>query len=684
LYRICRIFFIIFSQNFKPLKTQDMQTIKSAIVLTICLLSSKILFAQHTGLNEIRPVKQFSFSAGEKKVLPGKSEETAPNGAVKGEDIIGNLALVSLFYQNWCYTDGRYNHNNFATEKGEISDENGSIRLEAYRIYEPTHKASEFLASQHNIYFRFNNKHDYAVYQFSDNAFRKVGQVFAKDVKENGFTKIDQLTVSNLTGSAVYVFVPEKTVLSVYNPINNIVDAGKLMQTSLGDVYKIRYHVGASIFDNLSNNQADTRHYFPVELENSQTAVVWQDAANLSVYVTTIDKHFAKSETKKLPNPNGGFLVAAAGSPKGEVFYFTIFEQDKKPLDATLSKFNIKTGASALNKIDASQKLDMYAYGKETASLAYSGDKLLLMFARTMNKSSDGLNHQGGIAVLFDANNLELLRNFGQTSGHSFDNYLMVNSLGEFIGMDLGDNYPRGINLHTFGNSMQSRVVYTFKTRHGETADCYGIKTFPVYPEISTPTKKYYKWSNDNATYTELGAILETSDGYVVSFLGEPDANGKAINNKEVTVECSRNVGFVKVKKSFTDHSDDIFLSKGINETGGFYTFGGSWSEQKNTGIVWLSNYRNPSEETAKNLKTMKLPNDEILFIWEMWAGKAYKKTLALKTDKEGKPIGRAIDLGNQVRLDRRNDPMVKGGQVLIFSGNKTEQKLEMLIIDVK
>lgn len=62
------------------------------------------------------------------------------------------------------------------------------------------------------------------------------------------------------------------------------------------------------------------------------------------------------------------------------------------------------------------------------------------MFSKTMHKLSDGLNHQQGIAVILDKDSLGIVKNHGQTSGHSFSNYLLVNNDGQFIGMDLGDN----------------------------------------------------------------------------------------------------------------------------------------------------------------------------------------------------------------------------------------------------
>ena len=137
------------------------------------------------------------------------------------------------------------------------------------------------------------------------------------------------------------------------------------------------------------------------------------------------------------------------------------------------------------------------------------------------------------------------------------------------------------------------------------------------------------------------------------------------------------------MKKNFDDGSNDIFLSTGINETGGFYTFGGRWCEQKNTGLVWITKYTDYTSETAKHLKSVKIRDGEILFLWEKWAGNKYTETLALITNETGEPIGNIVALGNQLRLDRRNDILLKENQVIIVNGNNHEKKLEFSIFDL-
>ena len=63
--------------------------------------------------------------------------------------------------------------------------------------------------------------------------------------------------------------------------------------------------------------------------------------------------------------------------------------------------------------------LNVHSYFTAGASMAWdvARSELGVVLSRTMAKSSDGLNHQGAIAVTFDASTLEVVTNYGQTSG---------------------------------------------------------------------------------------------------------------------------------------------------------------------------------------------------------------------------------------------------------------------------
>lgn len=86
----------------------------------------------------------------------------------------------------------------------------------------------------------------------------------------------------------------------------------------------------------------------------------------------------------------------------------------------------------------------------DAGQLQINGDLIGLMISRKMTVSSDGLNHQGGFAAIYDAATLKTIKNFGQTSGHSFAHSIIPKLAGGFMGIDLGDNYPRAIHHWVF------------------------------------------------------------------------------------------------------------------------------------------------------------------------------------------------------------------------------------------
>jgi len=111
--------------------------------------------------------------------------------------------------------------------------------------------------------------------------------------------------------------------------------------------------------------------------------------------------------------------------------------------------------------------LNVYEFFQSGSSLAWdtTSNHLGWMLSRTMTKSGDGLNHQGCIAIIIDGNTLDIIANKGQTSGHSFNNFIDVDgtsSNGDFVAVDLGDNFPRGINVHKLSASSKIGKVGTF------------------------------------------------------------------------------------------------------------------------------------------------------------------------------------------------------------------------------
>jgi hypothetical protein len=116
--------------------------------------------------------------------------------------------------------------------------------------------------------------------------------------------------------------------------------------------------------------------------------------------------------------------------------------------------------------------------------------------------------------------------------------------------MDLGDNFPRGINFWAFTKEEKvMNTIYSFKTLHGIEPKSPAGVSYDPYPAASSKNKTFYKWSNDNEVYTELSAtgFEEVSDGYIVFFIGE----APALDNSKTgaSLNAPRNICFTKISK---------------------------------------------------------------------------------------------------------------------------------------
>ncbi len=658
----------------------------------------------------------FSYSEKESALIKG-DQSTEKAGAIPGctgtispSDTLQRIALVAIFSKTRCYTDADNSNGDYKVSRGELVSSNGAISLTAYRISEPSRKAKNAVGSPHAIYYKFPTQEAYTIYELSGGSLDKVAQISASEVSLTDFIQVSNLTASDIKGSKTYAFVPSKQKLNLFTELATGVEGARLASTGVGDVLRYRYTVTGTPFDTVAdytggpssaaNRYGQNRKYFLLGPHDSKLGLVWQDQSSAEINLTWLAKDRLSATHAKLSTTSGEVLAAATSDASGNVYYLTIELGDGSPNTArAVTLFKADSAGKQLVKVtpDASKSggMNMVSFASSLVKNSYagtmrvSGGKLALMLGRKMHQAGDGLNHQGGIAVIFDASTMGLIKSHGQTSGHSFGNVMMVNKSGKFVGIDLGDNYPRGINLHRFDESSRlSRVVYTFKTRHGKSAANPAGKSFPKYDAASAGGTTYYQWSNDNDTYTELGGVVQTAKGYLVVFIGEM----APLDNSKVgkSLNVPRNVGFVLVREDFQSAKktarnivpDDLVLSSGAEEKGGFYDFQGKWNDQRNKGISWLTHYQT-TDQNATRLHAAPLPGGQVMLLWEMWDASAYKGTYALKIDHDGKAKGAAVSLGKRVRLGRRDEALVSAsGEVILPSGDKTNKKLELLVVE--
>jgi hypothetical protein len=411
--------------------------------------------------------------------------------------------------------------------------------------------------------------------------------------------------------------------------------------------------------------------------------VLWQNGAG-EVRVTWIDAALGEPRSAALKALPAAALAAGASDDRGNLYYLMIETAAGDRVKAAMFLAGPDGKAVKEAPVDtAAGGWNVYHYGgRWVGSMAISKDSGCLILPRTMHMSGDGLRHQGAIAVTFPPD-LSRFQNLGQTSGHSFGNLLTLTQRGEFLGLDLGDNYPRGVHLHRISNgSRSSKVVFTYKTAHGTSPR----GNSPPYPEISGNGKTYYKWSNDNGTYTELGGVVEGRASYSVIFATDRSPEGKVLDNSRIGIANEpRDLAMLRVVKNFEKGASGSEVSDAIMagpvpgskpETGGFYDFGGAWQAQRVTGVIWLT--KHPSGEAAHAPQLFRRKDGTITVLWEKTGGADGPAVCALSVDESGKKLGDVVRLGPGT-LARETVPIRAGDRLFTLTAEGQAVRLSFL-----
>lgn len=609
--------------------------------------------------------------------LPGTASECK---GIPIAETLDEIAIVTMKSGGSCWTDGRYNYADFLVEKGTIIGTDGSART-SYRIHPPkTPPNKGWAASASNLYFSSKGSEQVTVWTYHDihDGLAGLGTFTPGESFMQTAIQVHELT------EPLTVFLEVSSARVSDWPLLSDSTEGAWLAGNVPSMSFAarRFQVGGRPFapedwsfgpGTHSGNYGSIKRYFPVTRADRREGIVWQDMTSGIVQMTWLASDLLSAETTQLVSPSLDKLVAATSDGKSEIVIIMVGKTpiDKKAVTSgTVIKSNSTTGSELRRTALAATDLNIHSCcnpADMSWDTTHSGT-IGVMLGRTMTKGGDGLNHQGGIAFVLNSSTLELIFNYGQTSGHSFGASIIPSSLGSFLGMDLGDNYPRGVHLWRLSGSKksrQNRLVYSFKTRHARSPGLGGATTFGVYDEISSKETTFYKWSNDNYVYTELGhpGLVETSDGILVFFAGEqPPLDSSKVGK---SLNSARNIGFVKVPEDL--RSADV-LSPGAEESGGFYTFGGSWKKQKNVGVSFITS-ETEMEQSVSRLKTAVLGSGQILLLFEIWSATKYNRSEYLIVDGNGTIQVPQAPVGHNFQLPFADNPILVNGHVVTYAG---------------
>jgi len=225
-----------------------------------------------------------------------------------------------------------------------------------------------------------------------------------------------------------------------------------------------------------------------VKKNESEDGVVWQDENDRKIYVTWF---LSLGPSTIMLQDNTEILMAAVGDggKNGNIIFLTMSTEkaEDKTIPQPIHGFKVASNglSVASHTYDTSYDgLNVYSYSASGISLAWNvdQDEVAWMFPRVMLAAGDGRNYQACSIPILDAENLQIKRKLSGYS-HSWANFVTNHKSG-FLAVDLGDNYPRGVNTHLLASEQTSKVVYQFKTHHATHKNGKDI-----YDDISTPEK---------------------------------------------------------------------------------------------------------------------------------------------------------------------------------------------------
>lgn len=401
---------------------------------------------------------------------------------------------------------------------------------------------------------------------------------------------------------------------------------------------------------------------------NETLTVCINNTSNVNIF--RLDKNY--KVTRKLTIKKV-FPLFCGFTGDGNGNYYILFGKANKEAD--------KSKNLALRRYDYNGKLTgscdtggseydvMVPLTSSTSRLTYVGGKIGIHMGRLYYKSSDGLNHQGGVFIVVDTSVMKTTdASIYQTAGHSFDQRTLFYN-EDFLTLDLADNYPRGFSLQ---KDKISKVIFTYKT---------------YMPNEKSPYRNLPagKWSNDNNTYSDLGGVAADPRGYVVLGASEKTLDFK--NSKKDT----RNLFMLLVDKDFhkiardgetNEVSKKVVISKGEDSPRfSFYTFDGDLEKQKRTGVVWLTNYTDAAKNCVTAPKLVPMGYGNYAALWEDH-GQKYNSTYYLVFNSNGQIIKKVTSIG-KTRLSPGDDAVYINGHVVWISSTDKGKRLYRLKIDV-
>jgi hypothetical protein len=158
-------------------------------------------------------------------------------------------------------------------------------------------------------------------------------------------------------------------------------------------------------------------------------------------------------------------------------------------------------------------------------------------------------------------------------------------------------------------------------------------------------------------------------------FATDRSPEGRVLDNSRIGVSGDpRDLAMLRVVKNFekgpgggSEVPDGLMVPGNPPgappEAGGFYDFGGGWSRQRVTGVIWLTNYKPGEAAHAPHL--LRRRDGSILVVWEK-TGPDGPSLWAMAVHESGRKLAEPVRLGIDLQL-QREDPVLRIGSRLFL-----------------
>lgn len=228
---------------------------------------------------------------------------------------------------------------------------------------------------------------------------------------------------------------------------------------------------------------------------------------NKEIVVEDYSASFALLSQRKIPGELGYY----GGFFAGQSYNFFIFGQENLSESDSVEVVRVvkydkswnRLGQASISGINTQR-----AFASGSVRCAESGGMLYIHASHTMYKSSDGRNHQANMNIVVRQSDMQVTETdcgvggYNNYVSHSFNQFIMADSLGNLLTLDQGDAHPRALVIHKLPGLAGSG----------------SMRCTPSNPSANVQTERLDGNDGENQTNVWPGGLVETSTGYLMAY----------------------------------------------------------------------------------------------------------------------------------------------------------------------